>query len=382
MAIKFKRNIDLYKILKKKNFFLLGARSTGKSFWIKETIRSEVAYINLLQGSLLTRLDEQPELLEQVIDDKNAKICIIDEIQKLPKLLDEVHRLIEDREFRFILTGSSARKLKRTHANLLGGRAGIVHFLPLSYSEIPNFKLEKYLTIGGLPKIYNSESPFELLEDYINTYLEQEIRLEANLRNLGPYQRFLKTAALHSGEMIQFTNIASDSGVPISTVRDYFQILEDTLIGFILEPWIESKKRKAIQTAKFYLFDPGIQNALLDIHALDRNSDRWGKLFEGFILSELRAYISYQQKGRKLYYWRSTSKQEVDFIVGDTIAIEVKSTKKISEKHLAGLKALREENLIKSFLIISEDSLNRVNDEISILHWQTFLKRLWAGEIF
>lgn len=381
MKIKFQRAIDLYKLLDKNSYFLFGARSTGKSFWIKETLKKNVTYINLLKGTLLSRLTENPELLEQIIDEENSKICIIDEIQKIPTLLDEVHRLIEDRHFKFILTGSSARKLKRSHANMLGGRASFVHFFPLSYIEIPNFNLEKYLTIGGLPKIYNSETPFDLLQDYITTYLEQEIKLEANLRNLAPFQRFLKTATLYSGEMIQFSNVANDSGVPMSTVRDYFQILEDTLIGYVLEPWIESQKRKAIQTAKFYLFDTGLQNAILDIQHLDRASDRWGKLFESFILSELRAFNSYHQINKKIFYWRSINKQEVDFIIGDQLAIEVKSSNKITHKHLTGLLALMEENKIKDFYLISNDPINRKVENITLLHWETFLKRLWAGKI-
>ncbi len=382
MSTKFNRKLDLYAILKMKNYFLFGPRSTGKSFLIKETLKKNVCYINLLKGSLLIRLKETPELLEQIIDGESSKICIIDEIQKALELLDEVHRLIEDRKIRFILTGSSARKVKRSHANLLGGRAGIVYFMPLSFIEIPNFNLKKYLLVGGLPNVYNSKHPFVLLDDYINTYLEQEIRLESNLRSLGPYQRFLKVAALHSGEMVQFSNISSDSGVPQSTVREYFQILEDTLIGYLLEPWIESKKRKAIQTAKFYIFDPGVQNALLGVHQLDPHSDRWGRLFETFILSEIRAYNSYKQKNKKICYWRSVNKQEVDFVVGNEIAIEVKSTGKVSSNHLKGLKAIREEKIISSFYIITNDPINRIDDNINILHWKSFLEKLWSNKIF
>ncbi len=378
----FKRKINLLKILKNNSFFLFGPRSTGKSFWIKKTLSKDVLYINLLSAGTLLKLEENPEFLEQMMDINNYKLCVIDEIQKIPKLLDEVHRLIEDRDFKFMLTGSSARKLKRNFANLLGGRASQISFFPLCFSEIPQFDLEKHLLFGGIPRIYNSKNPSHQLADYIQLYLEQEIQIEANLRQLGPFQRFLKTAALNSSEMLQYTNISSDAGVPLTTVKEYYRILEDTLIGATLEPWIESKKRKAIQTAKFYFFDNGVQNALLGINTIDRNSDYWGKLFENFILIEIKAYNSYQQKNKKIYYWRSVNKQEVDFIVDPILAIKVKSTKKITEKHLAGLMALREENLIEKFIIISNDPISRLYDGISIIPWQVFIKNLWSGKYF
>lgn len=380
--LKVKRNIDFYQYISKKSFFLLGPRSTGKSFWIKETLSKNALYINLLQGALHHRLLERPEILEEMLDNENVKWCIIDEIQKNPNLLDEVHRLIEDRGFHFMLTGSSARKLKRSNANMLGGRASMINFFPLSYHEIPKFDLDRYLLVGGLPKIYLSNDPFSELADYISLYLEQEVQLEANIRNIGPFQRFLKTAAFHSGEMIQYTNVSKDSGVPLSTVKEYFQILSDTLIGYVLEPWIESKKRKAIQTAKFYFFDTGVLNALLDVNSLDRASERWGRLFESFLLSEVRAFNSYFQKNKKLYYWRSVNKQEVDFIIGDEVAIEVKSAAKIDDRHLSGLRALMEENKIKKFMIVSNDKIEREKDGIQIIYWKNFLKKLWAGEVF
>ena len=215
------------------------------------------------------------------------------------------------------------------------------------------------------------------------TYIEQEIKLEANIRNLPPFHRFLKSAALSNGELINYANISNDAGVPATTVKEYYMVLEDGLIGYTLEPWVESKKRKAIQTAKFYFFDPGICHYITGTKSLDRNSNLWGKSFEQFILMELKSYNAYKQKRKKIYFWRSVNKQEVDFIIDDEVAIEVKSCKKITPKYLSGLKFLQEENIIKTFYIISEDPINRLEDGfIHALYWKDFLKNLWNGEIF
>jgi predicted AAA+ superfamily ATPase len=378
-----KRNINFEVFLKKKSFFLFGARSTGKSFWIKKTMLKSCLYLNLLESELFLRLNESPALLKKIIKDSEKKVIIIDEIQKIPEILNEVHNLIEDEGYHFLLTGSSARKLKRSHANMLGGRAGIINFYPLSFSEIPDFKLEKYLIYGGIPRIYLSSEPELELDSYFVTYLEQEIKLEANIRNLAPFHRFLKTAALNNGELLNYANIASDAAVPASTVKEYYSVLEDSLIGYILEPWCESKKRKAIATSKFYFFDTGVCHYIAGTKALERNSDLWGKSFEQFILMELKTYNSYLQKRKKLYFWRSVSKQEVDFIIDDEIAIEVKSTKKVTKKHLSGLLALNEENIIKKFYLVSDDKINRIEENyINVIYWKDFLIKLWANELY
>lgn len=382
MSLLINRNLDIKKIFSKKNFFLFGARSTGKSFLIRHKLKENFFYINLLDTKLYLRLVEEPSLLESLIKTEKTDHIIIDEIQKIPELLDEVHRLIEEKNYYFLLTGSSARKLKRSHANMLGGRAGIINFYPLSYSEITDFDLQKYLLYGGIPRIYLSEDPVSEQDQYITTYIEQEIKLEANLRNLSPFHRFLKVAALTQAELINYANISNDSGVAASTVKEYYSVLEDSLIGYVLEPWLESKKRKAIQTAKFYFFDTGVCNYIAGIEALERNSDLWGKSFEQFILMELKTYISYKQKRKKIYFWRTINQQEVDFIVGDKIAIEVKSSKKITRKHLKGLIALKEENIIQDYYVVSEDPLNHIAEGfIHVIHWKEFLRKLWNHEI-
>lgn len=378
-----KRQLELSTLLNKKSYFLLGPRSTGKTHWIKKSFSEEVPYISLNNTNYYNRLMANPsELSEIILPHKKIKLAIIDEIQKNPLLLDEVQELIENEGIKFLLTGSSARKLKRTNANMLGGRAATIGFYPLSFSEIPEFDLVKYLKWGGLPRVYLSDDPELELDAYIKTYLNEEIRLEANIRNLPPFHRFLKTAALCNGQLINYSSLASDSAVPVSTLKNYFEILTDTLIATTLEPWLESKKRKAIQTAKFYLFDPGITHLLAGIETLDRNSNLWGQAFEQFILMELKAYVSYRQKRKEIGFWRSTDKYEVDFIIGNEIAIEVKSTKKVSEKHLKGLKVLQEEKIIKKFYLISEDPISKLTQGIELLHWKNFLQQLWSDKIF
>lgn len=257
-----------------------------------------------------------------------------------------------------------------------------VGFYPLSFSEIPDFDLTKYLTWGGLPRVYLSDDPELELDSYIKTYLDEEIRLEANIRNLPPFHRFLKTAALCNGQLINYASLASDAAVPASTLKQYVEVLTDTLLATTLEPWLESKKRKAIKTAKFYFFDPGITHFLAGTESLDRNSNFWGESFEQFILMELKAFISYRLKRVGICFWRSTDKYEVDFIIGNEVVIEVKSTKRVTENHLKGLKALQEENFIKKFYIISEDLVEKESHNIEFMHWKNFLKLLWKDKIF
>ncbi len=373
------RIFNPFLLVTKKSVFLFGPRSTGKTYWIKKMLPNNARYISLLHSETLLKLTDNPSLLKSIIAEK--KIAVIDEIQKLPILLDEVHTLIEEEKIHFLLTGSSARKLKRESANMLGGRALHKHFFPLVFNEIENFNLDKYLTVGGLPRIYDSDDPQLELDAYVNGYFELEIKAEAYVRNLAPFHRFIKALALNNGELINYSNISSDCAVPASTVKEYFSIIEDTLMGFILEPWVESKKRKAIQTSKFFIFDPGVANFLLGITKIERNTPLWGKNFEQFIAMEIKAFLSYKMKKQKLYFWRSENKHEVDFLIGDEIAIEVKSTHRISKKHMGGLLALMEEKVFKSYYIVCEDQVERTEYNIHILHWEKFLNLLWSNQI-
>jgi len=381
--MKYTRKLNLLQLLKKKSFFLFGPRSTGKTYLINEQLKDQAVIFDLLKGDLFLRLSADPSLIEGMIDAENSSgsPVVIDEIQRIPALLNEVHRLIEEKRIRFLLTGSSARKLKKEHANLLAGRAWNAALFPLSFSEIPNFNLDRYLRYGGLPQVYPSRYPEEELDAYVNTYLKEEIQAEGLIRKLPPFSRFLKTAALSNGNVLNFTEVANDSQVPPSTVREYYSILIDTLVGFFLEPWARSKKRKAIQTAKFYFFDTGVTNAIAGTKHLDRNSNAYGMSFEQFIGMEIRAYLSYSRIKDPLTFWRTTHGFEVDYLIGDHTAIEVKSTHKISPRHLKGLKALQEEKVFKKYLLITQDKISIEKNDIRAMHWNDFLQKLWRGKI-
>ena len=379
----FKRTLNIYSLLKNKSYFLFGPRATGKSTLIKTQFPSSIPVINLLKNDIYFRLSHAPGELESIImayDDHS--LVAIDEVQRIPELLNEVHRLIEDKGIRFLLTGSSARKLRRSQSNLLAGRARQAELFPLTSTEIPDFNLERYLRFGGIPMIYSSDDPNDDLYAYVNTYLKEEIQAEALVRELPTFSRFLHFSALTSGDMINFSNISNDVAVSASTVREYYHILEDTFIGFMLPAWTKSTKRKAISTAKFYYFDIGVKNTLANIKSIDRHSDLYGKAFEHFIACELRAYISYRRKHFSLSYWQSTSGFEVDFIIEDEIAVEVKACSRIHDKHLKGLKALAEENIVQQYYLISHDTINRkIDGQHNVIYWQEFLERLWKDEI-
>jgi Predicted ATPase (AAA+ superfamily) len=311
----------------------------------------------------------------------DTKFAIIDEVQRIPILLNEVHRLIEDKQIQFLLTGSSARKLKRNNANMLGGRAWKIELFPLVSAEIANLDLNRYLIYGGLPIVYLSNFPEKELAAYIDTYLKDEIQTEALVRNLPAFVRFLQGSALTSGQMLNFTKIASDLQVSPNTVKEFYSILEDTLIGFTINPFSQTIKRKAVSTARFYYFDLGVKNYLCGINSLPPKTKIFGQAFEHFIALELRAYLSYYNKRHELCFWNTKNNQEVDFIVGNQLAIEVKSTDRITTKHLSGLRALREEELIDSYCVVCFDKSIHEIDGVKIYCWQDFLQQLWQHKI-
>ncbi len=387
--MKITRTVNLKDLLHKKSFFLFGPRATGKSTLIKQQLSDIATIIDLLDSRLYLRLLNAPGELESLIlASQHPDLVVIDEIQRIPELLNEVHRLIENAQFEdkkitFLLTGSSARKLRRGKANLLAGRVWQARMFPLTWQEIISsansfFKLDRYLLHGGLPAVYLSDYPEEELDAYVNTYLKEEIMAEGLIRKLPPFSRFLRTIALANGEVINFSKLANDCQVPPSTVTEYVSLLEDTLVGFILPAWTESKKRKAISSAKFYFFDPGITHLLAGTQALDRNSNLYGKSFEQFIGMEIRAWLSYKRKREPLAYWRSTHGQEVDFLIGRETAIEVKSAKKVSNRDFKGLKLLAEENVFSRFILVSQDRVNRKYGQFHAVYWEDFLKDLWG----
>ena len=375
-----RRILQLAPLLAMKSFFLFGPRATGKTTLIRQQLAETATIIDLLDSRYFLRLSSAPHELESIIAAAPADIIVIDEIQRIPELLNEIHRLIESQNLTFLLTGSSARKLRRGKANLLAGRVWSAGMFPLIYQEIIDFNLERYLHYGGLPAVYLSEYPEEELDAYVNTYLKEEILAEGLIRRLPPFSRFLKTIALANCEMINFTKLANDCQVPPSTATEYVALLEDTLVGFLLPAWTESKKRKAIKTGKFYFFDPGITHILAGTEALDRNSNLYGKSFEQFICMELRAYLSYTRKKLTLTYWRSKNGHEVDFLLGTRTAIEVKATKKISSNDLKGLKYLKEEGVFQNFILVSQDPIRTLADNILTIPWQKFLSDLWKDK--
>lgn len=272
---------------------------------------------------------------------------VIDEIQKLPQLLDEIHDLIETEGLTFVLTGSSARKLKESGVNLLAGRAWQADLFPLCWAEIGDFNLDSYLLHGGLPQVVTSDDKEEELDAYINTYLKEEIMAEALVRNLAHFSSFLRIAALSNSQQTNFANISRDTGVPVTSVRAWFEILQDSFLGFLLEPW-HGPKRKAVATAKMYFFDIGVANFLSGVHSLRRDSSEYGIAFEHFIAMEIRAWCSYRRVKERMCYWRTREGLEVDFLVGTELAVEVKASTRVHSIDLRGLRALSDEVHSKS----------------------------------
>ena len=379
------RLLNLSELLTKKSFFLFGPRSTGKSLLIKKQLEDRALILNLLRNDLYLRLKENPSSLEAMLPSDNAVYVVIDEVQRIPELLNEVHRLIEEKNYRFLLTGSSARKLLKSDANLLAGRARKANLFPFTYQELAHenqFSLKKYLLHGGLPQVYLSEEPHEELMAYIDTYLQDEIQREALVRNVSSFTRFFSMCASTSGQIINFTAIASSCSVPYSTVREYYQILEDTLIGFMLPAWTGSLRKKTIKSAKFYLFDVGVSNYLNGIKEIPQKSTLFGHAFEHFIMVEVRSFISYSRKNYSMAYWRTSDGAEVDLILNDEIAIEIKATEKITDKHCSGLRSIMQHKACKKYLLISQDKFTtRLKDDIQPYYWEDFLKALWQDAL-
>lgn len=379
--MEYNRILDLKELLKKKSHFLFGPRATGKSTLIRKQLK-DACYINLLDSEIYYRLVEDPGLFRSMLPRDPSRWIVIDEVQRVPELLNQTHKLIEEEKRRFLLTGSSARSLKRGHANLLAGRAWRADLFPLVSAEIgKDFNLAKVLQYGTLPAVFTSDFPQEELKAYTHTYLYEEIQAESVVRKIPQFTRFLQSAALNFAELLNFTNISNDSGVAASTLKEHYKILEDTLIGFQLIPWLKGKSRKAIQTSKFYFFDNGVCHTLAKTQSLDPNASLWGKSFEQFLINEVKAYLSYSRKDLSLSYWRSKNGSEVDLLIEDQIAIEFKSTKKITPKHLSGLEAIQSEGKFKSFILVSTDPIIQNHGKIECLPYLTFLNRLWAGDL-
>lgn len=383
MSENIKRCLDLANLITKKSVFLFGPRQTGKSTLINTELSETFALSwNLLKGKLRLEVQRNPSYLTEQVEFLNLHDCaiFIDEIQLCPELLNECHLLIQERNIRFMLTGSSARKLRTLGTNLLGGRAWERHLHPFTYSEVgesSNYNLSYIFEHGLLPSMFFSNDIEEDLSSYVGTYLTEEIAAEGTARNLGSFSRFLKTAALTNGQLLNFANIAADSQVPVQTIKQWYKILEDTLLGFMIEPYKSGTKRKTVATSKFYLFDIGVARTLQNIQVPQEGNKEFGDYFEQLVCMELKAWIDYKRPQSSLTFWRTTTGNEVDFCVDDELAIEVKSTDSVNEKHLKGLQTLREENIFKRYILVCREDYPRLVDGIEILPWKYFFKTLW-----
>lgn len=364
------------------SIFLFGARQTGKSTLLKQQLRDAV-YIDLLDTELRMRFQRRPSLLYSMLkDNPSERTVVIDEIPEVPELLNEVHRLISERGLRFVLCGSSARKLKRKGYNTLGGRAFPCYFYPLVSAEIPDFDLNRALIQGMIPPHYLSKNPRRLLSAYVDVYLREEIREEALVRNLSSFQRFLEVAALTDGEIVNYTNIASDCGVSAQTVKGYFGILEDTMIGYMIPAYTKVKKRRLVQAPRFYYFDVGLVGHLLNRTRLERGTPEYGHAFEHFIIQELKAYIGYNHLEEELTYWHTHTGMEVDAVIGDArVAIEIKSVEEVQSRHLKGLRSFGEDYPNSRRIVVSLDRISRREGDIELIYVDEFLKNLWKGDI-
>ena len=374
---KHSRIIELPRITAERSIFLLGPRQTGKSSLIRDQFPN-IKQFNLLKSDTFLSLSAAPHSIRSAITP--GELVFIDGIQRIPMLLNEVHYLIEEQQNRFILTGSSARKLRRGGANLLGGRAKTISFHPFSAIELKEqFSLLRALNVGLLPPIYLSDDPEDILSSYVSDYIQQEIIAEGASRNIPAFSRFLATAAHCNAQLINFSNIANDAQVSPTTVREYFAILEDTLIASRLEVWRESKKRKATSTAKVYFFDTGVVRYLQGRKSIPEASPEYGWALETYFHHELRCFVDYRSR-EPLSFWRSAGGEEVDFLVGERLAIEVKATSKVSHKMLAGLSALKEEGCFKHLVCVANEPFARTVDGIEIVPVGEFVTRLWGGD--
>ncbi|MBQ7254127.1 MAG: ATP-binding protein [Bacteroidales bacterium] len=362
--------------------FLFGGRQVGKSTLLRERFPSAV-YVDLLDPDNRKRFKRRTmEFYEMLVKYPPKTLVIVDEIQKLPELLDVVHKLMVEKDLHFILSGSSARKIKKAGVNQLGGRANEEHLYPLVYAEIPDYDFDRAIQNGMIPRHYDVMDARRRLQGYINLYLKEEIEEEALVQDIDTFERFLEVAAVTNTEILDYSNVASDCGVSVNTVKAYFKILYDTLLGFEVKPYRKVVKRKLLQTSKFYYFDVGIPNFLLHRFHLMPETPEYGHAFENLVMQEIRAYLDYTESEEELTYWHTYNKDEVDAVIGDArIAIEIKSTDHVETKHKKGLQKFAEEHPDAKSVIVSRDFLSRRSGDIDLYYVTDFFKALWAGEI-
>lgn len=375
----YKRRLDLPALLKRKSLLLLGPRQTGKSTLAHGLGDDGVQYYDLSETNTYRELSARPELLRQRLAERTRTV-VIDEAQRLPELFDEVQVVLDrNKDLRVLLTGSSARKLRRGGVNLLPGRIWRRQLFPLVSAELGEARIDARVVRGSLPGILDAEDFRLELRDYVGLYLEEDIRAEGLTRNVGNFSRFLTTAALGNAEQLNYTNVANDTGIPLNTVKAYFHILYDTLLGYELPSYRKTKMRKAVATPKFYFFDVGVANELLGRFEIARHGDLFGKAFEHLILTELKAALAYRDSGKPLCYWRSLSQLEVDFILGDDVAIEVKGKALVSPRDERALAALAQELPLKRRIVVCLEPVRRLSAAGNeIIPVEEFLAELWG----
>lgn len=366
--------------------FFWGPRKTGKSTLLKKQFRGSLVY-NFLDTDLFLEFSKRPALLRERLLAKNREHLqfpiILDEVQKIPPILDEVHWLIENKKMQFILCGSSARKLKRGKANLLGGRAWRFELFPLVTPELKHPNLLKVLNRGLIPSHYQDDNYERSLKAYTRDYLKEEVFDEGLTRNIPAFSRFFDSVGYSHGELTNYSNIARDCGVDAKTVKEYYQILIDTLLGRFVDPFKKRQARRVItRTPKFYLFDVGVAGALTKRQLVQEKGELFGKAFEHFVFMELTAHSSYYELDYEINFWRTKSGLEVDFMLGDgDAAIEVKGSNRVDNRELRSLKAFIEEFSPRLALVVCNEQEERVVDQIRIMPWRHFLNELWEGRI-
>ncbi|MFA5143724.1 MAG: AAA family ATPase [Candidatus Omnitrophota bacterium] len=381
------RMLDM-KLPDKQSAFLWGARKTGKSTYLREKFPDSIVY-DFLKTDVFFELSKNPSLLREQLLSKEAaelkKPIILDEVQKVPQLLDEVHWLIENKGLRFVLCGSSARKLKKGHANLLGGRAWRYELFPLVSHETGKIDLLHVLNHGMIPPHYlqNDEDCKKSLAAYVQDYLREEVFAEGLTRNIPAFSRFFDAFGYSHGEMTNYCNIARECGVDSKTVKEYYQILIDTLLAVRVEPYKKRQSRQVITKAsKYYMFDVGVAGFLTKRHIAEQKGEEFGKAFEHFLLMEIIAYKSYAGKDFSVNFWRTKSGIEVDFVLGKgEVAIEIKGSSHVNKRDIYGLNAFTEAFSPKKSILVCNEKEKRIHGKIAIIPWEVFLHELWAGKI-
>jgi len=382
-TIKRRLEIDLPP---RQSAFLWGPRKTGKTTYLKERFPKSLVF-DFLDTDLVLEFSKRPALLREQLSAKDARVLkhpiILDEVQKVPHILDEVHWLIENKGLQFILCGSSARKLKRGQANLLGGRAWRFEMFPLVSAELENLDLLRALNHGMIPSHYLEDQYQKSLKAYTTDYLKEEVFAEGLTRNIPAFSRFFEAMGYSHGQLTNYSNIARECGVDSKTVKEYYQILEDTLLGTMIAPFKKRQSRQVIsQAPKFYLFDVGVAGALTHRHVTQERGEMFGRALEHFIFMEIRAHSSLSELNYAIHFWRTKSGLEADFVLGDgEVAIEVKGTNRVDRSELRPLMAFRDEYRPRQTLVVCNERIERIHERIRILPWRVFLRDLWAGKI-